>query len=77
MMDYVDTPLVVDTSYTVKKLEWAPGPELGILNRIPVLMQRFKTDRNKWERRNISRNEGRYAYAPDGPAVLQSTRNRQ
>ena len=65
MMDYVDTPLVVDTSYTVKKLEWAPGPELGILNRIPVLMRRFKTDRNKWERRNIRRNEGRYAYASD------------
>lgn len=67
MMDYVDTPLVVDTSYTVEKLQWTPGPELGILNRLPVLMQRFKADRRKWERRNIRRNEGHYAYAPDGP----------
>jgi nucleoside-diphosphate-sugar epimerase len=77
MMDYVDTPLVVDTTYTTEKLQWTPGPELGILNRIPVLMQRFKADRKKWERRNIRRNEGRYAYAPDGPSAPQSTRNRE
>lgn len=62
MMDYVDTPLVVDTTYTRQKLQWTPGPELSILNRIQVLMKRFLEHRSTWEQRNVDRNEGRYAY---------------
>jgi nucleoside-diphosphate-sugar epimerase len=66
MMDYVDTPLLVDTTYTQQKLQWTPGPELSILNRMPVLMQRFHQSRAAWELRNIRRNEGCYAYEDDG-----------
>jgi nucleoside-diphosphate-sugar epimerase len=65
MMDYVDRPLVVDTTYTRQKLDWSPGPELSILNRMPVLIRRFNQDRPAWERRNVRRNEGRYIYASD------------
>ena len=65
MMDYVDTPLLVDTTVTRRKLQWNPGPELSILNRLPVLMQRFLADRSSWERRNVRRNEGRYEYEDD------------
>lgn len=65
MMDYVDRPLVVDTTYTRKKLQWSPGPELSILSRLPVLIRRFSEDRSAWERRNVRRNEGRYAYGGD------------
>lgn len=67
MMDYVDTPLVVDTTVTQQKLQWAPGPELSILNRLPVLMQRFLENRSLWELRNIRRNEGLYEYGDDYP----------
>jgi nucleoside-diphosphate-sugar epimerase len=67
MMDYVDTPLVVDTTLTQRKLQWTPGPHLNILNRLPVLMKRFRTDRSAWERRNIRRNEGRYDYRMEDP----------
>ena len=66
MMDYVDTPLVVDTMVSHKKLQWTPGPELSILNRLPVLMKRFLENRSLWELRNIRRNEGRYEYGDDG-----------
>ena len=45
MMDYVDTPLVVDTRETQKKLLWTPEPELSILNRLPILMDRFLSNR--------------------------------
>jgi nucleoside-diphosphate-sugar epimerase len=62
MMAYVDQPLVVDTAYTRKTLEWAPAPEWGIIERLPVLMDRFRSHRTRWERRNIRRNEGRYQY---------------
>ena len=65
MMDYVDTPLVVDTAYTRQKLRWSPGPELSVLKRMPVLVRRFNEDRNIWERRNVRRNEGRYEYEGD------------
>jgi nucleoside-diphosphate-sugar epimerase len=65
MMDYVDTPLVVDTAYTQEKLQWTPGPELSILNRMPVLLRRFHDDRDVWEQRNVRRNEGRYEYEAD------------
>ena len=66
MMDYVDTPLVVDTRETQKKLQWTPGPELSILNRLPILMDRFLSNRTTWELRNIRRNEGRYQYGSNG-----------
>jgi nucleoside-diphosphate-sugar epimerase len=65
MMDYVDRPLVVDTAYTRKKLQWSPGPELSILNRMPVLIRRFNQDRSAWDRRNVRRNEGHYIYEGD------------
>lgn len=65
MIDYVDTPLVVDTTVTQQKLQWTPGPELSILNRLPVLMQRFRANRASWELRNIRRNEGQYEYEAD------------
>jgi nucleoside-diphosphate-sugar epimerase len=65
MMDYVDRPLVVDTAYTREKLQWSPGPELSILNRMPELIRRFNEDRFAWERRNVRRNEGRYDFEGD------------
>jgi nucleoside-diphosphate-sugar epimerase len=65
MMDYVDMPLVVDTAYTRRKLQWSPGPELSILNRMPMLIRRFNQDRSGWKRRNVRRNEGRYIYEAD------------
>jgi nucleoside-diphosphate-sugar epimerase len=65
MMDYVDMPLVVDTTYTRRKLEWTPGPEWSVVNRMPVLMQRLHDSPAVWEHRNVQRNEGRYAYEPD------------
>jgi nucleoside-diphosphate-sugar epimerase len=65
MMNYVDRPLVVDTTYTQTKLKWAPTPELGILQRLPVLMTHFHRRRSRWELRNMRRNEGTYEYEAD------------
>lgn len=62
MMDYVDRPLIVDTAYTRQMLQWRPGPELSILNRMPVLIRHMNENRTAWERRNARRNEGRYVY---------------
>jgi nucleoside-diphosphate-sugar epimerase len=62
MMDYVDTPLVVDTAVTRRKLQWSPDPRRSIENRLPVLVQHLLADPVRWERRNIRRNEGRYEY---------------
>ncbi|GBC61487.1 NAD(P)-dependent oxidoreductase [Desulfonema ishimotonii] len=65
MIDYVDRPLVVDTAYTRRRLDWTPTPRLEILARLPVLMHNFKNHRRTWEARNIRRNDRQYEYAPD------------
>lgn len=65
MIDYVDRPLVVDTSYTCQRLEWAATPGLHILERIPVLVDRFQTRRSEWLLRNRRRNNQKYEFEPD------------
>jgi len=65
MINYVDLPLVVDTTYTRNKLNWAPNSEFNILKRLPLIMNHFTNQRSKWENRNLRRNEGIYEYQPD------------
>ena len=65
MLKYIDRPWTVDATYTRTKLGWGCTPGMGIRDRLPMLLDRFSQDRYKWERRNCSRNEGLYAYAPD------------
>jgi len=65
MINYIDHPLVVDTTYTRKKIAWDPMPEYQILARLPVLIHIFNSQRSRWEERNIRRNEGKYEYIGD------------
>ena len=63
MLEYVDRPWVVDTTYTRDKLGWDCTQGMGVLDRLPTMLEHFKTDRRAWEHRNRIRNEGRYAYS--------------
>ncbi len=65
MIDYVDRPLVVDTTYTQNRLNWIPTPDLHILKRLPILMRRFNKHNAEWHARNIRRNDQKYEYDPD------------
>ncbi len=65
MANYLDRPLVVDTTYTRNKIDWEPTPGLGILERLPVLIKQFKSDPQTWSKRNIKRNDQKYDYHPD------------
>ena len=65
MIDFADRPLVVDTTYTRKKLNWKPRPELHIMNCLPVLLQKFNHHFKTWHIRNINRNDQKYEYNPD------------
>ncbi len=65
MIDYVDRPLVVDTTYTQNKLNWIPTPKLHILRRLPILMRHFNKRYAEWHARNIRRNDQKYEYEPD------------
>ena len=64
MLDFVDRPWAVDVSYTEARLAWSCTPGMGILDRLPQMLERFRGDRRAWELRNRCRNEGRYAYSP-------------
>lgn len=65
MIDYVDRPLVVDTTYTRQKLDWEPMPGFHVLERIPVMVKNFNRHKRRWYIRNIKRNDQKYEYYPD------------
>ncbi len=52
MAKYIDLAMTVDASATRKRLEWAPRERLGILRRMPFLIENLKTDPLEWHRRN-------------------------
>jgi len=62
MADYVDRPLLVDTAYTRRRLDWAPAPENHILARLPVIMERCRRQPEAWLARNLRRNRGLYTF---------------
>jgi nucleoside-diphosphate-sugar epimerase len=64
MLDFVDRPWATDAGYTEKRLAWGCTPGMGILDRLPQILERFRADRRAWELRNRRRNEGCYGYSP-------------
>jgi nucleoside-diphosphate-sugar epimerase len=63
MLGYVDKPWNTDTSRTRQILDWDCSPELGILRKIPDIMNNLKADPKGWKKRNISRNDRCYSYS--------------
>ena len=63
MLDYVETPWTVDNSKTRQILEWDCTPELGILEKIPEILSKLRSDPKGWEERNKSRNERLFQYS--------------
>jgi nucleoside-diphosphate-sugar epimerase len=63
MLEYADKPWITDTSKTRQTLDWDCTPELGILRKIPDILDIFEKDPKGWEERNISRNERRFSYS--------------
>jgi nucleoside-diphosphate-sugar epimerase len=64
MLDFVDRPWVTDVSNTDSRLAWSCTPGMGILDRLPQILERFRADRRAWDLHNRCRNEGRYDYSP-------------
>jgi nucleoside-diphosphate-sugar epimerase len=64
MLDFVDRPWSTDPSYTQRRLDWRPSPGMGILDRLPVMLQLHAGQRRTWEARNQRRNRGDYVYEP-------------
>lgn len=52
MARYLDTELVVDAQGTRDRLGWAPRPRLGVLHRIPFLLENRRTGGSEWLVRN-------------------------
>lgn len=63
MLEFVDRPWVTDVSHTQNRLGWSCSPGMGILERLPIILHRFKERRSTWIERNKRRNIGRYAYS--------------
>lgn len=52
MANYLDLRMTIDASRTRAKLGWAPRERLGILRRLPFLLENMKGDQVEWTRRN-------------------------
>jgi nucleoside-diphosphate-sugar epimerase len=52
MADYIDREMRVDSSVTRRLLGWAPRARLGLLRRVPFLVENLKTDPHEWIARN-------------------------
>ena len=66
MLQFTDRPWVADTTHTQRNLGLHPTDGLGLLERLPVLLEHFRRDRRTWEVRNKLRAAGRYAYCCEG-----------
>jgi nucleoside-diphosphate-sugar epimerase len=52
MAAYIDREMRVDSSVTRGLLDWNPRPRLGLIRRVPFLIENLKTDPHEWIRRN-------------------------
>ncbi len=62
MVEFIDRPWAVDTRETKQKLDWRCNPGLGILERIPIILERYAKQRKTWLDRNTRRNQARFLY---------------
>jgi nucleoside-diphosphate-sugar epimerase len=65
MLQYIDHPWTVDTTYTQEKLGRSPTYGMGIRDRLPTIMKHFVQSRPVWEHRNKLRNKALYSYSED------------
>lgn len=59
MADYIDRRLNVDATGTRRRIDWAPNPELAILNRLPRLIENFREDPERWRALGALRSKSR------------------
>jgi len=52
MAHYIDQEMRVDSAMTRRLLNWNPRPRLGLLRRVPFLVENLKTDPHEWIARN-------------------------
>jgi nucleoside-diphosphate-sugar epimerase len=52
MASYIDQEMRVDSAMTRRLLNWNPRPRLGLLRRVPFLIEHLKTDPHEWIARN-------------------------
>jgi len=62
MLDYLDRPMIADTSYTRGKIGWDCRAEYGLLQRLPLILQNYQTKPDEWIERNRRRTTRDYRY---------------
>lgn len=59
MVDFIDRRLHVDASRTRRRIDWAPNPNLGIIKRLPRLIENLKHHPTEWRRWSALRKKTR------------------
>jgi nucleoside-diphosphate-sugar epimerase len=62
MTKYIDRPWVVDAAYTRERLGWECTSSMGVLDRMPVILENLRRHRRRWLMRNQLQNRRQYCY---------------
>jgi len=62
MVDYIDRRLTVDASGTRRRIDWAPDPSLGVIARMPRLLENLRADPGRWSAVSALRRKSRGAH---------------
>lgn len=62
MMDYIDKQILTNSSITQNKLSWSISPESSIEHHLPIILDNYKKDPEKWIQRQFSRGNHQYLY---------------
>ena len=54
MASYIDRVLPVNARRTRERLGWSPRERLGLLRRLPFLVEHYRNDPGEWHRRNFA-----------------------
>lgn len=65
MLRFVDRAWIVDSTHTCGTLDWRCTEGMGILERIPVIVDNFRRNRRTWDVCNRMRTRRQYVYASD------------
>lgn len=63
MLDFIDLPMIADSSSTQRKLNWSCSPGKSVLDKLQIILKQYQEQRKIFDERNRLRNEGRYIYS--------------
>jgi len=60
MLEYIDMPIIVNSTYTQNLLDW--NPNINLIDKLPHILSLYKHNRTEWNLRQNNRMNHNYQY---------------